>query len=1168
MNSTTSRDVLCPCTRWSVCQHRTRHARVNGGLELRHLLTKRLIMRMSLTVLLFCLALVQISAKGYGQISLDEKNTPVVTVLQHIKQQTGYVFFYNDDRLQGLQVSIKVKNAPINAVLDHCFKELNLTYRIADKNVFITAGNKKADNQETSATSTIPPVTITGTVTDTTGAPLPGVTIQVRGTANGAITDDKGNFQLEADDAAVLEFKLLGFEPQTVQVGSRNRINVVLRTSRGELGEVVVVGYSTQKKIDVTGSVAQVAAADLVKAPMTNVSQMLTGKLPGVVFQQPSGQPGYDDATMLVRGSGTFNNSSPLMLVDGVERAFGRIDPNDIESVTVLKDAAASAVYGVKGAHGVILITTKRGKAGGKPLFSYTGSSTVSHNTMLPDFLTGTEYAYWHNKANEMDGNRQWFSPEQIAAMTNGDPSDGLENTNWQKEFLGRPALVSQHNMSVSGGADNIRYFTSIGTMQQGGIVKDMKLERYNARANLDMNPNKNWTISLNLAGRVEKLHTPGSASYEKQSLFSPISQALYMYPFLPFEYKGLPTGSSYMTLNPFAVAELSGFQKSANTMIETSTKITYAPSYIQGLKASLFGSYDRKYSDAKTFATPYYVNTFLSETGQYGRTLSDGYMATGSLMQTADNFDYTVFRPSLEYETAIGKHHIGGLFLYEWQKGNSNNFYASRWGYPMKDIPELSFGQQFPPVPNSGGSAETVQAGYVGRLNYSYSRKYLLELAFRSDASYKFPKNSRWGFFPSASAGWVISEESFFKDRFRKVDLLKVRGSAGILGRDNVTPFLYEQYFNLTNTPVIALGDKLSTLYGLSSSTSYPSTNLTWEKTQTYNIGAELSMWKGLLSAEVDVFYKYTYDILQHTGNVYPSSLGGNFPEIENNGSVDVRGIEIQLTHKNRIGKLYYTVGGNFSYSKNRILSIIQTENVHPWQNMIGKSIGQRLAYVATGLYQTQEQLDNSPAPPGGGYKRLGDIMYKDMNGDGKLTREDDMAVATRPGIPPLMYAFNIDLRYGNFDFSMMWQGAALNDILLSGMYDNGIPDNTIFTKPFYGNGYNSPRYLLEDSWTPTHTNARYPRLSLIPSGGNSLDATWWIEPGGYLRLKNTVVGYTLPSSALRAINIKGLRFYLAGTNLFTLSGFKYIDPESPSVNNGYYPQQRTYSVGANLTF
>lgn len=793
---------------------------------------------------------------------------------------------------------------------------------------------------------------------------------------------------------------------------------------------------------------------------------------------------------------------------------------------------------------------------------------TISKNTQLPEFLTGTEYAYWHNRANELDGNRKWFSDEQIAMMTNGDPSDGLENTNWQKEFLDKLAPATQHNISVNGGTENVRYFASLGMMLQEGIVKDMKFERYNVRTNLDMNPNKHWTISLNLAGRMEKSNTPGSISYGKQALFNPISQALYMYPFLPFEYKGLPTGSSYMTLNPFAAAELSGFQKGTNTMIETSAQVSYSPSFVDGLKLSLFGSYDRKYSDSKNFATPYTLYTYLPESAEYSKTISDGFLKDGSMYQNSDNFDYMVIRPSIEYEKDLGKHHVGGLFLFEWQKGNTNTMFASRWGYPLTDLPELSFGQTFPPISNSGGSDESVRAGYVGRINYSYASKYLLEVAFRQDASYKFPKHSRWGFFPSGSIGWLVSEEGFFKERFKNVNKLKMRLSAGLLGQDNVTPFLYEQYFNLSSQPVIALGNNLSALYGLMSSTSYPSVDLTWEKTRIYNLGVELSMWNGLLSVELDGFYKYTYDILQNIGGVYPSSLGGNYPTIENSGSVDVKGFELQLAHRNQIGAFEYTVSGNLSYSKNRILSMVETESIHPWQSMIGKSVGQRLTYMATGLFQTEEQLKNSPAPPGGGYKRLGDIMYRDMNGDGKLTRQDDMAVGTRPDMPEMMYAFSFDCKFKNFDFSMMWQGAALNDIMLSGMYDHGIPDNTIFTTAFYGNGYNSPRYLLENSWTPENTNARYPRLSLIPSGGNSLDSSWWIEDGAYLRLKNLSIGYTIPQSILSKANIQNLRVYVAGTNLLTFAKFKYLDPESPSVNNGYYPQQRTFSFGLNLTF
>jgi TonB-linked SusC/RagA family outer membrane protein len=1132
----------------------------------------QLLKMMKVTSMLLLVGCLHLSAKSLSQtIRLQAKGMALTQVLTVIEKQTGYHVVYNSQVVKNAKpVTVNSDNMPLASFLSTILTGQGFLFEISEKTIFIAASSNAPNKGVKSGTKPMQQQrSITGKVLSDIGKPLERATVKVPGSSVNTMTNDQGIYKLLVPGTADrLEFSMMGYQTAIKVIGTAEVIDVILNKSVDELSEIVVVGYGSQKKIHVTGSVAQVTAQELTKVPMPNISQLLTGRLPGVVFQQQSGQPGADEATMLVRGYGTFNNSSPLMLVDGVERSFGHIDPSEIESVSVLKDAAASAVYGVKGAHGVILVTTKRGKTGNKPVLSYSGSATISENTMLPAFLTGTEYAKWHNRANELDGNKKWFSEQQIEKMSNGDPSDGLENTNWQKEFMGKLAPMNQHNISVSGGTDNVRYFTSIGTMAQGGIVKDMSFKRHNARANVDMNPNKDWLISLNLSGRMEKSYMPGAISYEKQALFSPISQALYMYPFVPFTYKGMPTGSSYMTLNPFAAAELSGFKESSNAIIETSGRISYTPSFIQGLNLSLFGSYDRRYGNAKSFATPYTVYTYLAETGVYAKSLSDGFIASGNLMQSADNFDYTVLRPSVEYSKSLGEHQLSALFLFEYQKGNSNSMYATRWGYPITAIPELSFGQLFPPVPNSGGSNETVQAGFVGRLNYAYTNKYLMELSFRQDASYKFPPHSRWGLFPSLSLGWVVSEENFFKDQFSNVDRLKIRASAGILGQDNVNAFLYDQYFNLTSGPVAAFGKNLVPLYGLRSSTSYPSTDLTWEKTKTYNIGLELSMWKGLLSAEIDGFYKYTYDILQSAGNVYPSSLGGNFPAIENSGSVDARGFEIQLSHKHHINDFNYRISGNMSYSKNRILSMIQTENIHPWQSMIGRSIGQRMVYVADGLYQSEQELLNSPAPPGGGYKRLGDIRYKDLNGDGKLTRQDDMAVGTRPGLPPVMYAFNIDLNYKNFDFAMMWQGAAGNDILLSGMYDHGIPDNTIFTTAFYGNGYNSPRYLLEDSWTPEHPNARYPRLSLVPSGGNSLDSSWWIENGSYLRLKNISLGYSFSKEMLSKIKIQQLRLYLAGSNIFTLAKFKYLDPESPSVNNGYYPQQRTFSLGLNLNF
>lgn len=1125
---------------------------------------------MKMIILFLLITLYQAKAGVIGQ-TLHIKGTKIslIHLFREIKKQTGYTVICNAEIMkQTPPIDIEINNKPLSEGLSIILLAHGLSYEIVKNSIIIS----KVDETNLGATEKLKKQQeqpISGQVTGENGQILVGASVLIKGGTRQTKTDNQGKYALLAKENDVLLFTFVGFKTKEISVGSSRKIDITLAALHLNIDEVVVsVGYGQQKKTHVTGSVVQVSSKELLKVPMANISQALVGRLPGVVFKQTSGQPGADGSSMLVRGYGTYNNSSPLILVDGIERSFQNIDPNDVESISVLKDAATAAVYGVKGAHGVILVTTKRGKSGIKPTFTYNGSATASQNTQLPKFLTGTEYANWHNKANIMDGNKPWFSEEQIAMMSNGDASDGLENTDWQKEFLGHLAPATQHNISVNGGNENIRYFSSIGGMLQDGIVKDMRFERYNVRTNIDMNPSPDWLLSVSLAGRLENSHNPGSISYGKQVGYNPISQALYMYPFLPFEYKGLPTGSSYMTLNPFAAAELSGFQESKQTLFETSAQLSYSPKYLKGLTLALFGSYDKKYVNAKTFSTPYTVNTFIAETGTYSKVMSDGFLAKGSLFQNSDNFTQALVRPSLRYTKKIGKHDIEGLLLFEWQRGDSNTLYASRWGFPIHDLPELSLGQIFPPTPNAGMSDESVRAGYVGRLNYAYDSRYLAEVAFRRDGSYKFPQHSRWGFFPSLSLGWIVSNEKFWKENIGENHYLKIRGSAGLLGQDNVSPFLYKQLFSLSTSPVIALGNQLTPEFGLVSTSSYPSVDLTWEKTRTYNIGAELGLWNNKLNIEVDGFYKYTYDILQNIGNVYPSSLGGNYPTIENSGSVDVKGLELQLKYRNRIGDLHYNLGGNLSYAKNRILSIVETENIHPWQSMLGKSIGQRSTYIATGLYQTAEQLANSPAPPGGGYKRLGDIMYKDLNGDGKLTRQDDMAVGTRPDMPELMYAFNVDLQYKAFDFSMMWQGSALNDILLSGMYDHGIPDNTIFTTAFYGNGYNSPRYLLEDSWTPEHTNARYPRLSLVPSGGNSLDSSWWIENGAFIRLKNASLGYTLQEATLKRANIKSMRIFISGANLLTFAKFKYLDPESPSVQNGYYPQQRIFTFGTNLTF
>lgn len=1012
---------------------------------------------------------------------------------------------------------------------------------------------------------------ISGIVKDASGGPISGATVMVVGTTKGIITDANGKFIISTGDKSVLRISFIGYLTQEIDVAGKQNLNITLRESSKTLDEVVVVGYGTQKKVHVTGSVAQVTSKELLKAPMMTVSQMMEGKLPGLTTVESSGQPGLSNVSIQVRGTGTYNDAggaTPLFLVDGVERAFGNIDPNDIETISVLKDAAAGAVYGVKAGQGVVMITTKRGSSlTGKPTVTYTGSLTLSQSTRLPKFLTGTEFIDWYTKAQDMDGTAHTFSDAFRAKVVDGDATDGIENTNWMNLILRKIAPTHQHNISINGGTENVKYFVSAGYMKQEGIVKDLDFTRGNVRSNLDVKISDRLSMEINLAGRKEDSYIPGSSDFGIQNNNSALYQAMVAYPFISQTYNGLPAGAGAGTYNPVAFLKNSGYQKTNNMILESSAALKYKIPGIDGLQAKLFMSYDWRYTGTKNFGTAFAVNKFNTPTtaaplGSWSQTTYFGQVPGGNLYDGDQKYSKSMLRPSLEYAKKFGKHEFSALALYEQTEDNSKTLSGSKRTFAVNDIIELNLGQTYTAAAQ-GTSYSTAMAGYVGRLNYAYDSKYLIELVCRRDGSYKFPDASRWGTFPSASIGWVVSKEKFFNSLFPKIDLFKLRASAGLLGRDNVSDFLYNTYYKyLSTTPSVVFGT--TPYYALATANSYPSSNLTWEKTKSYNAGFELNAWNSLLGIEFDAFYKYTYDILQSVGGAYPQSLGGYYPSVENSGSVDVRGFELSLSHKNTIRNFTYSLNGNVSYAKNRILSKIQADNIPDIQNVIGQSTGTPLGYVATGLFQTQDQLNNFSYMTSNRW--VGDIAYKDINGDGQVNSQDRTFIG-RPSTPQIYFGFNGSCSYKGFDFTMNWQGAARNDVQLCGTYNNGAEDNTLATKAFYSSR-NSARYVVENSWTPENTNARYPRLSLIHATTDGSASTWWSENGAYLRLKSVTFGYNLPSKISRMLNIQNCRVYISGTNLLTISGIKYFDPEAPSVTNSYYPQQRTYSCGINVTF
>ena len=990
--------------------------------------------------------------------------------------------------------------------------------------------------------------TVNGVVIDATGLPLPGVSVTVKGSATGTTTDLNGHFTLNAPRSATLVLSYIGMITQEVKVNSRSMINVTLQEDINSLDEVVVVGYGTQKKIHLTGSIASVSSKELLKSTTSNVSQALVGKLPGLISQQATGAPGADDVSLLVRGHSTYNGGDgPLILVDGVERSMAYINPNEVESVTILKDAASCAVYGMKAAAGVILVTTKRGTEG-KTAINYKGSLTFSHNY-----------------ARRMDGEKAYFTDEEIAMTTNGDPTDGFENTDWQEPIY-RTTLMHQHNLSISGGNEKTRYFLSGGFMKQNGFIKGFELERGNFRSNIDTQVTKDISVSLNVAGKINDYYQPGGDSYENQTTNNVVGVLLYAAPFVPLEYEGMPTSGYRGASNPEYAAGHSGYSKTRTMRLETSAKIEYSFPFLKGLKAGMFVGWDWQDRDSRSFKYSYELMLYKPESKKYVRQYASNLQPTGGMSVGDEKEQQVVLRPSISYNQKFGLHDVGALFLYEQTERKGNTLTGYRSDFALLDIDELPFGSTIHPTDgNFSSSIRQGYAGYVGRFNYAYNNRYLAEFTFRYDGSYHFKKGNRWGFFPSASLGWVASEEDFFKELFPQVERFKLRASFGILGSDNVDPFLYrKQYAWAKNSTVFGTTPQaVNTLYN---KVSYPMENLTWEKCRSINVGFELSAWNGLLGIEFDVFYKYTYDILRSIGGVYPPSLGGHYPSIENSGTFDNRGFEMTVKHRNHIGKFNYSLNGNLSFARNKILRMTQADNTKPWQNRLGTSVGSIWGLKSLGLYQTQAEIDAAPLPISE-TPRLGDIRYLDYNGDGLISWDDEVKIA-RPTTPEMMFSLMADANWKGFDLSVQLQGAALCDKLLCGEWNNGARDQTPLTRPFYAGWDNAPYYLVENSWRPDNTNAEYPRLSTVAYANNAQVSDFWKRNGAYVRLKNVTLGYTLPQSWVKKSGISNLRLFASGHNLFTLTEFKYLDPESANVIQGYYPQQRTFTFGVDVTF
>jgi TonB-linked SusC/RagA family outer membrane protein len=1017
-------------------------------------------------------------------------------------------------------------------------------------------------------------VNVRGKVVDATGETLIGVNVVLKNTRMGTVTDIDGEFNLSVPSTnSTLVFSYVGYKEQEVALNGRNFVNVTLQQDTELLDEVIVVGYGTQRRTSVTGAVSTLSDTELIKAPVVGVTNVLGARVAGVTSLQQSGQPGQDGASLLVRGEGA------TYIVDGVIRSINEIDPNEIESISILKDATSASVYGLN-ATSVVIVTTKRGKDG-KLGISYNGNYGISQNANQIEWLDAPGYAYWYNRAREMDGDTPVFTSEMVEKMKAG--VDGWGNTNWYKEVFGI-GTNQNHNVSATGGTEKVKFFSSLSAFQQKGNVDNFNYTRYNMRANVDAKITDRLTFVVNVAGRLDE-HDRPSYSADPNDWHNIPQQAVRAVPYIPIKttgvdgkeyYTSTPTNSS--PVSPIAAIYESGYNRPKNTTIQTNFSLNYDVPWLEGLSLKFMGAYDKFFQFNKVLMIPYETRLAAlpsSTTESISYTSFKNNSGNTSLSESAYSSTNVVTQSSFTFDRQFDKHKINLFGLAETRNGFSNTIAATGYGLNFLNLDELSMitnttGNGQEKVPSiSGGSGQSRLIGFVGRLNYDFDNRYLLEASLRRDGSYLFSgmAGSRWVNLPAVSAGWRMNNEEFFEADW--IDNLKLRGGIGKTATSAVSAFQYLNLMTISSNALILNGQSQSMIYSGTLGNPY----LSWAKAITYNAGVEFMAWRGLLGVEMDLFYKYQYDLLASVGGSYPPSMGGYYFSSDNVNKIDYKGFDFTITHNNKIGDFRYGVKWIGTLAKRRWLYYAgDSENTPDYRKLTGKEVGAQLGFIAEGLFQTQEEIDNAPTIPGSpvlpGY-----IKYKDRNGDGKITYAQDLGYVGKSPYAKFQTSLNLNGDWKGFDFDVLLQSGLGRTVALTGVYTSsgseGIMDNTAFTKVFYHGG-NSPKFLPENSWTPEHTNAEFPRLSMVTvSTNNAYSSTFWYRNGNYLRVKSFQLGYTIPGAITRKAGVDKLRLFVEGSNLFTFSELtKYnIDPEQPGVNNGYYPQQKTLSFGLNFS-
>ena len=999
--------------------------------------------------------------------------------------------------------------------------------------------------------------TVSGVVKDDTGEPVIGAGVLVKGTTLGTITDIDGHFSFRADDLnGVLVVSFVGMETQEIPMKGKGTFDIVLKSSNTLLEEVQVVAYGAQKKVTLTGSISSVNTDELLKVPTASIGNMLSGVLSGVSSIQSSGQPGGDDPDVFIRGISTLNtmNAKPLYLVDGVERSFFQIDPNEVENITILKDASSTAVFGVRGANGVIIVTTKRGKEG-KAKINASFSYGIQTPTRMPEFVNSYDYATFLNEAYTNDGKDPKFTPEAVEAFRTHSNPIIYPDTDWMELLFKSSAPQTQGNVNISGGTERVRYFISMGMLDQKGFFKNhdtrydanFNFNRYNYRANLDIDFTKTTLVAINMGGRVEKRNFPRSGDDINQ-LFRRIYWAT------PFSGPGIVDGKWIKGNSQYLPVGLSdglgniygrGYGSKTTNVVNLDLALTQKLDFVtKGLQFKIKVAYNSGYDHTKERATsiesyqPWYRKDVTWMEHPAGSDPNEVvYIQDGEagLISYAESFGKSrdwYAEASFDWKRDFGLHHLSALALYN----------QSKTYYPDSDYPGIPRGY----------------VGLVGRVTDDYDNKYLIEGNVGYNGSENFAPGNRYGFFPAVSGGWVLTQEEFLKDN-PVVNFLKIRASYGIVGNDRYHPYgtgFMDRFLYLPNSYFIGSGYQFGTGTSWSPGAyekSFGNSGLSWEKSAKQNYGIDFSLFNQKLSGSIDYFYEKRTDILAKASTdpiIHAMSL-----PVLNLGIVSNKGVELNLKWNHKINSFRYWTNLNVSYAKNKIVYQDEVPSEYTYTLKTGHPVGQPFGLKVRGFYYEgmEDVADHSYV------LKEGDVVYEDLNHDGKIDDNDKTAIGY-PSYPLLNAGLTLGFEYKGFDFSMLWVGATKTSRVLE----------ETFRKPL-GETYDRSlmSHQFTDRWTPeTAATAKLPRATIDGVKNNYRDSELWVKDASYLRLKNIEIGYNFRLPFMPKIGMEKMRVFMTGYNLLTFDKLKISDPESMSSGVPQYPVMRVINFGLNVSF